>query len=335
MSVQQYLRKLSCIVGDQFGNGIEFADFRVQFQVRRGDMQTPNTADVRIFNLSDSTANEIANVQEYTQIALQAGYEGNFGLIFRGIIKQTRLGRIDQKDSYVDITAADGDELYNYSALSLTLAKGSSPSDDIASMMQSFTTTLAREAIAYDSDSAPQLQGNARVRGRVWYGMGRECLRKFAAANGVLWSVQDGRLTLIPQNGYIEGQVPVISRNTGLIGVPEMTAQGLELRVLLNPSIRIGQLIQLQSNAINQYRYGTDLASQANNPLLARSLKTSADGLYYVMSANHSGDTRGNDWYTDLTCLAANASVPKDEAVSAGAIAPEGAIRSTAEFTGS
>ena len=32
-------------------------------------------------------------------------------------------------------------------------------------------------------------------------------------------------------------------------------------------------------------------------------------GLYYVMVANHTGDTRGQNWYTDMTCLAVDATL--------------------------
>jgi len=71
------------------------------FKVTRGDFQAPNTADIRIYNLADATVNKIEN--EFTDVAIQAGYEGNYGLIFNGTIKQIRKGKVDQKDSYVDI----------------------------------------------------------------------------------------------------------------------------------------------------------------------------------------------------------------------------------------
>ena len=110
---------------------------------------------------------------------------------------------------------------------------------------------------------------------------------------------------------YLPGDTPVISATTGLIGIPEQTQQGIQMRVLLNPFLKIGQAVKLDNaSAINQLRLGLDVGSQASNPQLASSIKTNADGLYYVMVANHSGDTRGANWYTDLTCLAIDASVP-------------------------
>ncbi|MGH9810446.1 MAG: phage protein, partial [Terriglobia bacterium] len=70
MSELQYLRTLSVQVGTDSGQGLDFAQFRVVFQVRRGDIQTPNSADVRIYNVSDQTANRIGS-KEFTRLTLQ------------------------------------------------------------------------------------------------------------------------------------------------------------------------------------------------------------------------------------------------------------------------
>jgi hypothetical protein len=347
MGTQQYGRKLSLIVGNTKGDALDFSQFRCVFSVRRGDFQTPNAADVRIFNLSRNTANLLysnftqavqqsiqqslsaglspAAAQAATasaptgQLVIQAGYEGNFGLIFRGNVKQVRLGRVDAKDSYVDITAADGDEAYNFSPMALSLAKGSTPADDLQACVRDMAGGITQ-------GYTPDLSTNGRTRGRVFYGLARDELRDFADRNNVLWSIQDGQLTLIPKNSYIPGEVPVISPQTGLIGVPEQTQNGIIMRVLINPSLRIGQRVQLQSNAINQYRYGLDKSSQAGNALLARTIKTSTDGTYYVMRADHNGDTRGNDWITTLTCLAVDATVPVGFAQTAAVSPASGSI---------
>lgn len=315
MSVAQYRRKFSVLVGDGAGAALDLSELRVTFQIRRGDLQTPNSADVRIYNVADQTAHRIRS--EGTRIVIQAGYEGNFGLIFDGTIKQVRKGRVDARDSYVDITAADGDMAYNYSTLAVSLAAGATPDD----AMQAFVKSMAAQGIS--QGYKPELSTNGSVRGRVYYGMTRDELREWAEVQDVLWSIQDGKLTLIPKTSYIPGEVPVISSATGLIGVPEQTQNGIEMRVLLNPSLKIGERIKLDST-VNLYRYGLDVPSQAVSEFQRQQIKTNADGLYYVMVANHSGDTRGNDWYTDLICLAVDATVPPAMALRA-AIAPEAA----------
>ena len=131
---QQYLRQLSLIVADNTGKGLELGEFRVVFRVQRGDIQTPNTAEIRVFNLAPNTAKLIGE-KEFTQVALQAGY-GQLGLIFYGSIKQVRDGRDDPLDTHVDISAADGDEVYNYSFINMTLAKGSTATSAAQALIQ-------------------------------------------------------------------------------------------------------------------------------------------------------------------------------------------------------
>jgi hypothetical protein len=313
---QQYLRQLSLVVANPAGAGLELGDLRVSFTVHRGDLETPNTADVTIWNLSDATANKI-NSPEFTQLALNVGYEDQqLQLIFRGSIKQVRLGREDQKNSYATITAADGDEAYLYSFMALTLASNSTQATGLAGIIQA----MARRASGNPTGGSggqqvsqgytPQLNPNPRVRGRTFYGLCRDEMRELALNNDCTWSIQDGLVTLVPNTGYIPAAPVLITPSTGLIGVPEQTQNGLEMTVLLNPSIKIGQTVKLDST-VNKYRYPLDRGSIPVNLQLAQSTtKLNADGLYYVMRAEHTGDTRGNPWYTKLTCLAVDASVP-------------------------
>lgn len=307
---QQYLRKFSCVVAKSSGEGLEFNQFKIEFAVRRGDFQTPNSCDVRIYNLSDKTANLIGQ-KEFTQLSISAGYEGNFAIIFQGTIKQFRLGRINQLDSYVDITAADGDEAYNFAPILTSIPAGSNQdtlADILLTAMQGFGVTKGY---------LPTLPENALIRGRVMYGLCRDEYRNFAWTNNCKWSLQDSKVNLIPYTSYIAGAtVPVISVSTGLIGVPEQTQQGINIRTLLNPTYKIGQLVQL-TGGVNTFRRSLDLPSQTSNIATALQVQTSADGLYYVMIANHKGDTRGNDWYTEMVCLSVDSTITSADALKA------------------
>src|ERR1700682_6233474 len=172
MSVMQYLRKFSVIVGTPGNDALDFKEFRVRFTVQRGDYQNPNSADVRVYNLADTTANRVARLlptPEFTQLVIQAGYEGNYGVIFTGSIKQVRRGRENQKDSYIDITAADGDEAYNFSTTAASLAAGIATP---ANAIQRFIKDMATRGIT--QGYLPPLLTNSNVRGRVYYGLTRD-----------------------------------------------------------------------------------------------------------------------------------------------------------------
>lgn len=335
----QYLRNCSLIVANESGAGIELGSLRVVFEVHRGDLLTPNSCDVRVYNLNDQTA-ETLRKPEFTQLQLKVGYQGQqLQLLFKGSIKQVRKGREDQKNSYLAFTAADADEAYNFSAMALTLAAGATPQDAIQSIIASMAGANGGSPTASsdsapppsptggtpDPDSAPEPTGQTvslgyippsltkskLPRGRTYYGACKDELRELAAANGCTASIQDGKAQFVPLTSYIPGEAVVVSPYTGLINVPEQTQNGLTMRVLLNPAVKIGQLVKLDSKDVNQFRYGLDSQSQVLNTLLADSTtKLNADGLYYAMRIDHSGDTRGTPWYSDLTCLAVDASAP-------------------------
>jgi hypothetical protein len=321
---QEFLRKVSLVVATSGGNGLEFSDFKITFTVKRGDMQTPNSLDARIFNLKPDTANRIAK-KEFTTISLSAGYHGNVGLLFQGSIVQFRQGRINQTDSYVDITAADSDRAYNYATVSAS-PKAGTRRGSVADIIQGAMNAKADSSQAVTQGYRPKFQGNGSIRGQALYGMARDVCRDFALANGCKWSLQDGALTFIPWTSFIPGgPVPVISVGTGLIQVPEQTQAGINIRTLLNPSYKVGSLVRLDSQ-INRFRFNLDYPSSKTNPALLLQSQIAPNigpntgnpsdqqGLYYVMVANHTGDTRGTNWYTDLICLSADATlVNKDQ----------------------
>ena len=173
----------------------------------------------------------------------------------------------------------------------------------------------------------PEFSKNGSVRGQVFYGMARDALRDFAEQNDCTWSIQDGKITFIPLTSFIPGEVPLISQDTGLLGIPEVTQGGIKARVLLNPKLKIGQRIKLEAT-LNPFRYPLGSGVQRDNIALSiSSTKTNADGLYYVMRAEHVGDTRGDEWYTDLTCLAVDATVPLDYAPKAAVQTEAASIR--------
>jgi len=336
---QQYLRQCSLVVAPASGQGLELGALRVVFQTNRGDIQTPNTCDAKVYNLAPATARRIAGKQpEFTQLILKVGYSDQpVAQIFAGSIKQVRVGREDQKNSYVAITAADGDEAYNFASVAFTMAKNSTPANAIQSLIG--TMVRNQQALAQSPSAAvfsssgqqittgyvPPLPNNGSVRGQTFYGSVRDQMRWYCDTFDCKWSIQNGAVTVIPKTGYIPAPAVEISPFTGLIGVPEQTQNGLKVRVLMNPAILIGQTIKLNSD-INQYRYGLDNQSiPFNRQLAASNVKINPDGMYYVMRAEHSGDTRGTQWYTDLTCLAVDATVPINN-VQQAAITPSAAV---------
>ena len=318
MSTPQYLRKIKLTIGDH-AEALDLSELRIRFAVRRGDFSTPNSADIRVYNVSDNTASKAQ--KEFTRVRLEAGYDGNYGVIFDGTIIQVRRGRESQTDTYLDITAADGDSAYNFSVVNCALAAGATLDDQLNVCLQA----MAPHGVTLGYK--PELSKQKLPRGKVMSGMVRDYLDSITRAAAAKWSIQDGRLYIIPLSNYVPGEALPINSASGMVGLPEQTQNGISLKMLLNPSVKIGRLIELNNSSIQQYRYSLALRAGAENERIALQNKLNADGLYYVMVANHSGDTRGNDWYTDVICLAVDATVaqeflPSSTAASASDLKP-------------
>lgn len=293
---QQFLRRVSLIVGDASGQGLDLSDLHIRFSIWSATTQSPKHTTIRVYNVADSTAKKLQ--REFQQVFLQAGYGDNFGLIFGGAIKQIRKGRENATDTFVDIIAADGDEAYNWSVVNTTLAAGWSQSD--------YHTALAKSMVPYGISVGytPQFASTKLPRGKVCYGMTKDYMRQFAGSTGMQWAIIDGQLHMVPIDSYLPNEAVVLTSDTGMVGVPTQTVDGILVKCLLNPSIKPGQRIQINNASIQQAALSVDYTATNYFPSL------DDDGMYKVYAMSQTGDTRGNDFYTDMICAAVNGTAP-------------------------
>lgn len=82
-------------------------------------------------------------------------------------------------------------------------------------------------------------------------------MRDCAAEVGINAVVINGTLAIWPKNGSRNGQIPIIAPPpTGnMIGYPSVTANGIMLRNVFDPSIGFGQKIQVQSSILQTATY--------------------------------------------------------------------------------
>lgn len=291
VDAQQYLRACTLIVATSSGQGLDLSKLRIKFKIKRSDTVTPNTADIRVYNLDEETA--ILIRKEFTRVILQAGYQSNFGVIFQGNIKQVILGRESATDTFIDIVAGDGDRAYNFAILNTTLQAGSNQNDQIKAAANAMA--VKGTSLGYVGD----LPTTQLPRGKVMYGNARKYLSDSAETSGKIWSIQDEKITFVGKSTYLPGTAVVLTSKTGMIGTPQQANEGVNVKCLLNPQIKIGGRIKIDNASIQRFKIDLSVPnSPANIPA-----PLTADGVYYVLVAEHSGDTRGVEWYTSLICL--------------------------------
>ena len=312
----QYNRNVSLVVYGNSQTGLDLSQMHFQFGVKRGDLQTPNSLWVRVYNLSDQTVQMLASqpTSEFTRVVLQCGYNGlppdqpYLGTVFDGNIKYVKTGNDNAMDSYIEIGAADGDSAYNFATVNVTLAAGSTANDHLDACLSAMSGVFP----SVIEGSIPTYT-NKLPRGKVMFGKARDHIRNVSDTVQASWSIQDGQLQLVPIAGYLPGEAIVLNSATGLIGFPQKTPAGIQVRSLINPRIKIGGRIQLDNKSvkIQDFSFSNFSLGAYASPAqaqLAAALKTDADGFYRVLWVEHSGDTRGNEWYSNLICVAVDSS---------------------------
>ncbi|WP_349506959.1 phage protein [Agrobacterium pusense] len=295
---QQWLRYCKLTVAGG-GDSVDLSQLRIRFQVTQHNLQSPNVGDITISNLSDQTVKRIKG--EGTEVTLEAGYQENPGLIFKGQIIQKRSGRENPVDTYLNIIAQGGDQAYNYATVNKTLAAGHSYRDQVLTAyeaMKPFGITLGKIA---------DLGDKKMPRARVMFGMARDILRTIAISTGTSWSIQNNELTVTKNNEPKEGGAIVLNSRTGLIGLPVQSIDGILVTCLLNPQIGPGSLIQIDQASVQEAKLSADYTAVVNNAMIP---STADDGFYKCLVVNHIGDTRGDPWYTQILCLRADGKGP-------------------------
>jgi hypothetical protein len=292
------------------GQGLELGALRVTFNVHKRTAQTPDMLEARVYNMAPAT---MQKVLQFTRVQLSAGYQfANFGLLFDGTVVQYRRAKENPTDTYLEILAGDGDGM-NGATSFRRFEAGTQESTAIKQLVQDTGYPLAH----MDSEIGTQtLQ-------RPWIvaGMTAQALREMKLKYKADYWVDQGQLYIVSQTKYLPGQVVVLAPNTGLVGIPELTPQGLQARCLINPKIRLGGLVKIDKTLISGIPYypgsggemtgaGAAIIPGAYSPQTAQlpaDVPTSPTGQYKIVMMEVSGDTRGQPWYMDLICLATDA----------------------------
>ncbi|MDZ9575353.1 hypothetical protein SNB22_16195 [Escherichia coli] len=339
---QNWMRHFELQLVDGNGKGIELSDFKVTFTIDWFNISSASrVGTIKIYNLSADTVNRITG-QEFSKVRLIAGYDGiapevsasdvgtvrevdaadvgqtdgrNYGLIFSGEIRYSVTGKDSPVDTYVLIQAADTDLAFATSITSQTLAAGYTVADVNRALMKDFEAKGATEGLT------PEMPATVFPRGRVLFGMTRHLMDNVAGQCGATWQFVDGQRQMVANNEYVHDAI-VLNSATGLIGMPQQTiCNGVNVRALINPNIRVNGLIQL--NQASVYRTAlsnndiamaggqiTDQNTDGNITLsgtTAQPASIATDGVYIVRGIMYTGDTRGQAWYMDMMCEARGA----------------------------
>jgi hypothetical protein len=288
-----YNRVCKLLIVDKNNNAMDLSDLRIKFSIKHSGVLTPNVAEIQVYNLSEATAKQLSVTKEFNRIILQAGYIGNYGIIFQGNIKQVLIGRESGQDTFVTFLAGDGDRAYNYAIVNATVAAGSTQTDQLSQITSAFNAKGVNTGYMTDLPVAKL------PRGKVMYGEAKKYLRKLSTTSDMTAFIQDEALVFIPKKAYLKYEQVILTSKTGMIGTPQQTTEGINVKSMLSPLYKIGGLVKLDNKSIEKFKINFSVpGSPANIPA-----SISADGVYYILISEFEGDTRGQPWYSNLVCL--------------------------------
>jgi len=291
------------------GIALDLSDMQVRFEVHQDTLQSPNVADIFIYNLSESTAQQM-KAAERSIVSLDAGYKENHGEIFRGTLIQAIKGKETATDTFVWLHCGDGTRAYAWAHVNTTLDAGCTPKDIVQACLKPMKKFGVEEGFI-----DPNFGGGVKYPTPVpLFGMAHDTLRMITRSFQATWSMQHQKLDIVADDGVKPGGTVKLNSQTGLIGIPFETEDGVNVRCLINPNIRVNTVLEINQASINRaaLRVGVPKGVDPDS-LRLLGITGVADGYYRCIEVNWLGSMRERNWYTDVVCIGVTGAVSDNQ----------------------
>lgn len=215
--------------------------FTVEFDIVRNTLSSLNEATIRIYNLSEANRSRIRkNVVDWFDlrtITLRAGYGTNQPVVFSGNI--TKAFSVREGVNFItQIEAFDG---------GFAFVNGKSNKEFPAVVTQKYILEKLIEDLPGIQQGIIGNNYDATLvsRGNAYSGNTAELLRELT--NGQFF-VDRGLANVLSNSEYLEGLLPNISSDSGLLGTPMRENTLITFDMLFEPQVVTGQGIHLDSD---------------------------------------------------------------------------------------
>lgn len=243
--------------------------FRIRFDVLTNTADTMNPTSIYIYNLGPDSRARFE--RRHSKIALSAGYEGNEGEIFVGVVARVRT-RKEGPDYVTHIEAKDGLLAHEGSTINQSFGQPTSLTDAVTSVVKSFEGS----GIALPNIPGLNLPTKTYHSGIALSGKSITVLNQILKGSKLSATILKESL-LITAKGEARGegeQIFVLSTDTGMVGIPEVGESGITVNSLLNPQLEAFKRIIIKSRFVN--------------------------GIYRMVTVRHAGDTFQGDFMSKI-----------------------------------
>jgi hypothetical protein len=242
-----------------------FDDFDCEFKVSRSLGGTPNTCELKLYNLSESTRSEIARRD---LVRIEAGYTTGLTLLFVGDVRRA-VSKLEGTDRVTTIEAGDGWRAIRSGRVLRSFGPNATVDAVVAALAEAAGVGVGNAREALRSAGLGRLSGTF-PQGTVVDGSFADELTRVTASAGYEWSIQDGVLQLLRRGNALDRSAVLLSPDTGLLEATKTRARRLEAKTLLIPDLVPGRKVVVESPNVR--------------------------GAFRLTKVDYAGATRGDEW---------------------------------------
>lgn len=248
-----------------------------------------------VYNMNAATEAEVIN--EAFQISISGGYEqGQYDEIYTGDIVQVIRNRENGIDYRLEIVALHGFNQLEMNHCRASMAAQATPRQIVEQVCKSSQIPINIGEISNKISQQPL------PRGKILFGKPQKYLREIAMNNNAFYRLNSKKeVELHAMYDEIpENKVLYYTPESGLVGTPKYTDNGIIIKTLLDPRIKVNSMIKIDNAIIQQQALNIDAKALTQQQKQDQNLIFDKDGEYQVLSVTHSGDTWGDDWSTEV-----------------------------------
>lgn len=220
--------------------------FTIEFEIHRNSFSSANVCQFRIYNLAPNNRNQIVKdpFDSLTNrlVQFKAGYGKNLSLGFSGMI--TEAWSVREGTNFItQIECYDGGFGYS-NAITNSEFPGETHNSAI---VDSLIDNLGKYGITRGTVS--KVEGTIG-RGNSFIGNTTELLRE--KTNGSFF-IDNCKANVLASNECLASDIILINEKTGLLGTPRKENQVINLDMLFEPGLRIGQLVKVESSGATRF----------------------------------------------------------------------------------
>lgn len=230
--------------GATVGDSVTLRGLRIVIDVVNSGGPSMGTASLRVYGLPPEMMNKLTTIglvnraiRVQNAILVAAGdAENGMQNVFQGVITEAWADYNSAPEVAFNVMAYSGVA----AAVKPVGATSYLGSTDVAGMLQTISNDLG---LIFQPNGLDVKLSNPYLSGT-----NLERIRSLAISADFRWSIDRGIFAVWPRNGFREGEVPIISVETGMRGYPSFSSKGITLEMTFRWNIHYGSKIRVESS---------------------------------------------------------------------------------------